>query len=261
MVILIAILVGIPLGFLLEALFLHWTAKIFKVENANYKTALRISIYFWLMAIVVAIIIGILLSAIKIELISNIVAIIAGFFIANFLYKKYYQTDTKKNIKIYIVKMLLSGVVSFFFAIAVFVPIRVYVFQPFYVQGAAMEPNFHDGQYMFIKIYDKSYQRGDVVVHKYPKDTTKYFIKRIIGLPGEKIEIRNNAVYVNGNILNESAYLGADVETAGDINITLAGDECFVMGDNRSGSSDSRAWGPLKKNLIIGKYWITPFGK
>ncbi len=258
MIILIAVLIGIPVGVLMEALFLNLTTKIFKVEGATYKKALKISVIFLLASIVVGLIIGILFSMImNIAIVGNILAVVAGFFIANFLYKKYYLTDTKKNVKIYIVKMILSGVATFVIALAIILPIRMFIFQPFYMQGASMEPNLTDGQYMLFKEYDKNYQRGEVIVFKYPKNEKQFFLKRIIGLPGEKIEIKDGIVYINGKVLDESSYLSKDVQTKGLVGVTLGNDEYFVMGDNRMFSSDSRSWGPVKKSLMVGKYWTT----
>lgn len=257
MLILVVILIGVPLGLLSEALFLHLTTKFFKIENARYKTALKVSIYFMLIATVLALIIGALFSVVNIKFLGNIVAVIAGFFVANFLYKKYYLTDTKQNIKIYIVKMLISGVVYFAISLLVVIPIRMFIVQPFTVQGSAMDPNYKDGTYMLIKEFDKDYKKGEVIVFKYPKDEKQFFIKRIIGMPGEKIEIKQGAVYINGKVLDESAYLSKNVITNGEINLALGNDEYFVMGDNREFSHDSRTWGVLKKNLIVGKYWTT----
>lgn len=256
-IILVAILIGIPLGFLYEALILHWTTKIFKVENASYKTALRASICFWILAFLVAFVIGILFSAMNVEFFGNIVGIIVGFFIANFLYKKYYQTDTRKNIKMYIVNMLLSSVATFSVAFLVILPIRMFVFQPITMEGASMEPNIKEGQYMFFKEYDKNYQRGEIIVFRYPKNEKQLLLKRIIGLPGEKIEIKDNIIYIDGKVLDESAYLSKEIKTESSISMELANNEYFVMGDNRTASSDSRSWGALKKSLIVGKYWIT----
>ena len=162
-------------------------------------------------------------------------------------------------------------------AFVIIVPIRVFLFQPFFVQGASMEPNFEDGQYLIVNelgyketelglgnqnLYTvkpfKVLKRQEVVVFRYPLDTSKFFIKRAIGLPGEKVEIKDNQVTIynkdnpNGFVLDEKSYLSSSVRTGGDQTIKLADDEYFVMGDNRMYSSDSRAWGPVKEQDIIG---------
>jgi signal peptidase I len=162
-------------------------------------------------------------------------------------------------------------------AFVIIVPIRIFLFQPFFVQGASMEPNFEDGEYLIVNelgykqtdlglgnnsFYTikpfKEVNRQVVVVFRYPLDPSKFFIKRVIGLPGEKVEVKNGQVTIynkqnpNGFILDEKNYLSPSVHTNGDQTVTLAGDEYFVMGDNRMFSSDSRAWGPVKEKNIIG---------
>ena len=105
----------------------------------------------------------------------------------------------------------------------------------------------------------KELDRQEVVVFRYPKDPTKYFIKRVIGLPGEKLELKNGQVRIynqanpNGFLLDESAYLSKTVFTQGEITVQLKDDEYFVMGDNRPYSSDSRSWGTVPKDDIVGK--------
>jgi signal peptidase I len=176
--------------------------------------------------------------------------------------------------------------------ILIIVPLRVFLVQPFFVQGASMEPNFEDKQYLIVNELGykttnvgfnygqkdihlftvnsfKEMKRGEAVVFRYPKNPSVFYIKRIIGLPGEKIEITRNQVKIynqenpNGFILDESAYLSAGVETQGDQTINLSNQEYFVMGDNRMYSSDSRSWGPVPSDDIIGKVVLRawPFGK
>ncbi|MFA5188443.1 MAG: signal peptidase I [Patescibacteria group bacterium] len=159
-------------------------------------------------------------------------------------------------------------------SLAIIIPVRYFLIQPFYVKGASMEPNFHDHEYLIINeiVYRfENPQRGDIVVFRYPKDPSQYFIKRVIGLPGEKIKIKDNKVYVyndkypNGLAINEDVYLPEDEQTPnlGLTEFILGSDEYFVMGDNREASLDSRRFGPVPRRLIIGKAWIRgwPFDK
>ena len=150
-------------------------------------------------------------------------------------------------------------------SLAIIIPIRYYLIQPFFVRGASMEPNFDNGQYLVIDEISYRFnepERGDVIVFKYPLDPSQYYIKRVIGLPGEKIEIKDNSVFIynskfpQGEILEESYYLPEGRVTRGSINIKLSNDEYFVLGDNRSASSDSRQWGALSKDNIIGRVWL-----
>ena len=162
----------------------------------------------------------------------------------------------------------------FLISLAIVIPIRYFIAQPFIVRGASMEPNFEDNQYLIIdeiSYYLRSPQRGEVIVFHYPRNPRDYFIKRVIGLPGEKVSIRNGKVYIvnsaqpQGMFLKESHLDSPDYLTRPDMEINLGKDEYFVMGDNRDFSSDSRIWGPLARNFIVGRVgfraWpITRFG-
>jgi signal peptidase I len=128
-----------------------------------------------------------------------------------------------------------------------------------------MEPSFYDNEYLVIDEISYRFKepiRGEIIVFRYPRDPKQFFIKRIIGLPGETIQITGNSVFVNGEEIEEP-YLGTDTETKGESVITLQSDEYFVLGDNRSFSLDSRNFGPLKQEFIVGKTWIRgwPFDK
>jgi len=149
-------------------------------------------------------------------------------------------------------------------ALVVIVPIRYFLFQPFYVRGASMEPNFYDNEYLIIDEITYRFtepQRGDVVVVKATTNESDYLIKRIIGLPGETVKIKDGEVLIYypgdkaGNLLNES-YLAEDIQTFGAKDITLGENEYYVMGDNRPVSLDSRSFGPLPKDNIIGRAWL-----
>ena len=145
-------------------------------------------------------------------------------------------------------------------AVLIVVPIREFVFQPFFVRGSSMEPSFHSFDYLIvdeISYHFHSPHRGDVIVFRNPNNPKQKFIKRIIGLPGETIKIQNGQVFIKKNNkflrLDESAYLPKNIETPGNEEITLKKNEYFVMGDNRPFSFDSRSWGPLPKKNIIGR--------
>lgn len=150
-------------------------------------------------------------------------------------------------------------------AILIVLPFRIFIAQPFLVSGASMSPNFETGHYLIVDQLSynfKNPQRGEVVVFKYPNDTKKFFIKRIIGLPNETVKIEGSKIFIkneenpNGIELKENY-----VENLGQNNteITLKDDEYFVMGDNRPASSDSRVWGPLSEKLIVGRAFLRLF--
>jgi len=156
----------------------------------------------------------------------------------------------------------------FLLAMAIIVPIRYFLVQPFFVRGASMEPNFLDGEYLVVD--ELSYRlreprRGEVIVFQFPNNPSQFFIKRIVGLPRERVEIQGGVVtiyndkYPSGVVLDEAQYLTGEVRTGGSISTTLSADEFFVLGDNRSASSDSRSWGSLGEDAIIGRAWIRAF--
>jgi signal peptidase I len=137
-------------------------------------------------------------------------------------------------------------------------PIRAWVAQPFIVRGASMEPTLGDGDYLIIDELSYNFRdpkRGEVIVFKFPEDTSKFFIKRVVGLPGETIEIRDNKVFIiidSGSEELGEEYLSEALTTPNGV-VNLDDDEYFVLGDNRLFSSDSRRWGALDNSLIIGR--------
>lgn len=144
-------------------------------------------------------------------------------------------------------------------ALVVVIPFRLFIAQPFIVDGASMDPTFHTGQYLIVDeltYHFKNPERGSVLIFKYPKDPKKYFIKRVIGLPGETVNIKNgvvtiiNSEYPQGLVLDEPYVKYAKKE---DTSYTLGESEYFVLGDNRIGSADSRVWGPVPEDNIIGR--------
>ncbi len=147
-------------------------------------------------------------------------------------------------------------------SLVIVLPIRYFLIQPFFVKGASMEPNFEDGQYLIVDEISYRFgapQRGDVLVFKYPLDKSQRFIKRIIGLPGEKVDIIAGKITITTSIgdkrlLNEIYITTPLSEMLLENNsLSLGENEYFVMGDNRSHSFDSRSWGVLNKEDIVGR--------
>lgn len=145
-------------------------------------------------------------------------------------------------------------------AIITVLVIRNFLVQPFLVSGASMEPNFSSGDYLLIDEITyavREPQRGEVIVFHYPKDESTYYIKRIIGLPGETVGLDNGKITIfnnefpNGFSLGEN-YLPVGTQTSSEKKIILKNTEYFVLGDNRSASFDSRSWGNLDKKEIVG---------
>ena len=149
-------------------------------------------------------------------------------------------------------------------SLLIIIPIRYFLVQPFFVKGASMENTFHDGEYILIdeisyRLHDPA--RGDITVFRFPLDQTQFFIKRVVGLPGETVQVRNNTVTIfspqnpSGTVLKEP-YLSEQQVTLGDLKVTLGPAQYFVMGDNRLRSSDSRSWGVLDRDLITGRVFF-----
>ncbi|MEK7639031.1 MAG: signal peptidase I [Patescibacteria group bacterium] len=161
----------------------------------------------------------------------------------------------------------LAEIVRFsIIAILIVVPIRMFIAQPFIVSGASMENTFHSGEYLIVDQITYHFEeptRGEVIIFRYPRDPSKFFIKRVIGTPGDTVTIEGNTVTIinadnpNGIVLKEpyikSMAPGARFEE------TLGEREYFVMGDNRDESSDSRSWGVLQRERIVGRAFLRLF--
>jgi signal peptidase I len=144
----------------------------------------------------------------------------------------------------------------FLVALIAVAAIKYFLIQPFIVNGASMEPTFTDGDYLLIDEVSYRFEqpeRGDVVVFRSPQNKSIYYIKRIVGLPGEGVEVNDSTVTINGKVIGES-YLpnGIRNDWSGHTSFKLSDSQYFVMGDNRLNSFDSRYWGPLEKKDIIG---------
>lgn len=150
-----------------------------------------------------------------------------------------------------------------FIAIIIVLPIRILIAQPFIVSGSSMFPTFKDNQYLIVDQISYRFgepARGDVVIFRFPLDPSKFFIKRVIGLPNEKVVIKDGKVSVFDKDGKETKldepYLEVDKESKDSGIYQLKADEYFVMGDNRIASSDSRSWGLLPRKNIVGKAFV-----
>ncbi len=170
--------------------------------------------------------------------------------------------QSKKEVAWLYIKEFLKIIII---SLVIIIPVRYFLIQPFYVKGASMEPNFYDHEYLIINeiVYRfNEPQRGDVVVFHYPYEPSDYFIKRMIGLPGEHIEIEDGKIYISNPELNmenyqlQEDYLSAEMKTLGNFSFDLSSEEYLVLGDNRVQSLDSRSFGPITEEHIIGKAWV-----
>lgn len=165
-------------------------------------------------------------------------------------------------------EIFLDTAQSILLAFSIFLVIYVFLVRPFQVDGKSMFPTFEHGEYVLTNLIGLrlgTLSRGEIVVFESPESADKDFIKRVIGTPEDSVSVKEGKVYINGSMLNESAYLASDVYTdAGGFlregeSVTVPAGHYFVMGDNRGNSSDSRQWGFVEKEKIIGKslfvYW------
>ncbi len=174
------------------------------------------------------------------------------------------ELEQKPSVRSFMWELIRIIIIAFI----VMVVFRIFIAEPFVVSGSSMVPNFHNKEYLVVDKISYRFnepQRGDVIVFHYPKDTTQYFIKRIIGLPGEKVAVENGKVKVynsehhNGSIINEPYLPSNDITFGKDDVVSLGNNEYFVLGDNRLASSDSRVWGILPKHDIVGKAYLRAF--
>lgn len=154
-------------------------------------------------------------------------------------------------------------------ALLIVIPVRFFIAQPFIVSGASMENTLHTNEFLIIDEISYRFddpKRGDVIVFRYPKDPSKFFIKRVIALPGETIDIQGNTVTLTKSdgetVVLDEPYVKSMAENTS-LTETLGEREYFVMGDNRDASSDSRVWGVLNKEKIVGRAFLRlfPFSK
>ena len=167
-----------------------------------------------------------------------------------------------KSFGVFILELVRIVIIS----LVIIIPVRYFLIQPFYVKGASMEPNFFNNEYLVIDEISYRFKdptRGEIIVFRYPRDPKQYFIKRIIGLPGEKIEVKEGSVFIDDVKLDESEYLSLGLKTDKDNIWVLKDNEYFMLGDNRNYSLDSRSFGPVDEKYMIGRAWVRgwPFNR
>lgn len=163
--------------------------------------------------------------------------------------------DALKKVGIFIFETVKVVVVS----LAIILPVRFFLIQPFYVEGASMEPTFQEHEYLIIDEITYRFndpQRGEVVVFRNPQNVRQFYIKRIIGLPGDTVKIVQGTVFINGVEIDEKYIESSNQSSDSYPETTLEEGEFFVMGDNRANSLDSRYLGSVNERYLIGRVWV-----
>lgn len=168
-----------------------------------------------------------------------------------------HDPERKKKQGMFLGEILESVAIAVILAVI----IRFFLFQPFYIPSGSMEPTLKPGDRIIVNklIYRYSQpKRGDIMVFKYPRDPQRDFIKRVVGLPGETIDIKDSIVYINNSVIPQP-FLEPGLKFGSFGPVDIPDNSYFMMGDNRNNSEDSRVWGTLPSENIVGKamfiYW------
>lgn len=238
------ILIVVALFYLIESAVLLLTSKMFKINNLDYKKSLIVIG----LSFVITLILALILSLIPINnSIGQIILAIIGFIIFHYFYKKYSLTSWKKSLTIFITYCIIGAIVS----LIIIIPTRTFIFQPFYVTGDSMKPTYQNNDYLFVSLINKKISRGDIVIVKKSDSPNIPLIKRIVGLPGEKIEIKNGQTFINDSLLSEPYSIG---QTISENVVTLSPNQYFIIGDN---CDNNKGYGVIDKSEIFGKVVYT----
>jgi signal peptidase I len=240
----VLLILGVIISILLNGLLLWGVSRLFKISNAAFGKSILVS----LLAGIATALCNFIFALIGLGILGYLLALVIGFLVLYYFYKKYYSVSVRKSIGVYVVNIVIAVVI----ALVIVLPIRLLVTEPFVVSGDSMSPHLNKGDYIIIDKYDKSYERDDVIVYYVSEDETGdvHLIKRIVGLPTEKIEIKDGSLYINGTLLKDS-YISTPI--LGKVDLTLQNNEYYVLGDNNAKSLDSRVSGPITRDQIIGK--------
>lgn len=218
--------------------------RFFHIDGASYKKSLTVLFLMYLAGFILNALFGLFGQSV----LSGILTLVLVFFIFHIYSKRYYGIDLLVSFKIYSSFLILLGLIS----VLAVILIRSLFVMPFIVGGDAMSPAYKNGDYLIINKLDKQIQRGDVVIYKRlnQRNEQEYLIKRVVGIPGEKVTIEEGKVFIDGKEFLEPYAMG---QTLGKITVDLKNDQYFMLGDNRMQSVDSRVFGPVSFEDIEGK--------
>lgn len=231
--------------FVFSSLILFGLIKLFKLQNATYKKTIKILLFFS----IISILINAFLEILQLNFNSMLFCIygIIIFLIFHYFFKKYYQISWKKSLIIYIAFCIVI--------LVAIIPFRYFLIEPFIIRGNSMNPTLIEEDYLLIEKFSNNYKRNDIIIFKHLENNKiKFLIKRIIGLPNEKIEIINNNILINDKILQELNHSQGIIYEK--INLKLDNNEYFVLGDNREKDLNLHSDYLVNKQNIIGKVFL-----
>ena len=233
--------VAVLIGFFLNSLVVFGVCKLFAVKDISYKRSLIITVAIFMLELVLAIMTRLL----SLGLVGSVISIVASVISMHYILKYYSHASWLKSIGIFFTICVFALIIS----IAILLPLRIFIFEPFVVVGNSMSPALNPGAYFFVEKYDKDFVRDDIVV--FQSSNNSRIVKRVIGLPGEKMSSKDGQL-----MINDSPYQGilSSNKIEQDTGITLGVGEYYVLGDNLASSTvDSRKIGAVKSSQMIGK--------
>ncbi|MBU0647568.1 signal peptidase I [Patescibacteria group bacterium] len=237
---------------LINAGLLFLTKKILRIRQATYLK----SLYVILIVSLINIVFGFLIFSLQIVEFGQFLAPFIILLVFIYLLKRFYSLKWLNSIIVYFLYMILELIFYLGITFILLIPLRHYVFGLYIVEGDSMNPTLSQNDMFIANKLDKDFSRGEIIVFAPIEKEDQTTIERIIGLPGENIQINDGHVLIDNQLLSEE-YL--DQTTPGQIDIDLSSNEYFVMGDNRHDSQDSRHIGPIASEQIIGSFFYKYF--
>jgi signal peptidase I len=232
---------------IVNGLLLWSSLAILKVKNVTFWK----SVWVFLMYLLISLAGLLIFYLLNLMEIWGILSLFVNLLVLIFLIKKYFDLSWWKSVLAYVIYAVLQMLVGIIIVLVAILPLRAFVLGWYIIDGNSMRPTVENGELVVVDKWTNNFQRGDIIVYKDLTDNSDV-VKRIVGLPGEQVEIKEGDVWVNNRILKED-YVALD--TTGNVNTKLGDDEYFVLGDNRTDSLDSREIGAINRNQIIGEYF------
>jgi signal peptidase I len=236
---------------LIQSLVLFGVNKLFKIEGVTYKKAFLIILWSFLAQVGTVL----FFATIGLAVLAPLFGLIVAVTIFCLSIRRYHILSWGKAFGIYFTNLGFNLVGGLILGLILALPIRLFLVEPFVVNGPSMSPHYSTGDYLIIEKFNTDFQKDDVVIYKANSNLISgtFFIKRIIGLPGDHLVLKDGVLTVNNIKINDPYLVG---QLNGSNDLTLGSDEYFLLGDNLTQSLDSRMIGPIKKSEISGKVVI-----